>query len=133
MSYVYGLFWDDTIVRVPVGALAVEVSLHYQTASREYVTFLRDENRTNDAGDILYEQWELTGKSPPVLMAVASVALQAPPRRDAHGKGMVDLGDWCYFVWCSAHPGFGCAEVDADSDGDLDLHDAAEMQLGMAN
>jgi hypothetical protein len=67
-GYADGQYWDDTHFRIPYTAASAIVSLYYQTASKEYITFLRSENRTNDAGEVLYQQWELTGKSPPVLM-----------------------------------------------------------------
>ena len=40
----------------------------YQTVSKEFVEFLRNENRTNDAGNILYDLWEANGKSAPFVM-----------------------------------------------------------------
>src|SRR5262249_35881746 len=50
-------------------AVAAEVTLYYQTASREYVEFLRDANTTTAAGSILFELWRDRGQSAPVAMA----------------------------------------------------------------
>jgi hypothetical protein len=68
-SYADGEYWDD--VTYPVGAAAVraEVTLYYQTTTREHVEFLRDENTTNAAGNILFDLWDDHGKAEPVAMA----------------------------------------------------------------
>ncbi|MBI4365088.1 MAG: T9SS type A sorting domain-containing protein [Candidatus Latescibacteria bacterium] len=68
-SYADGQHWDDTYYPIHPDAARAEVTLYYQTLSREYVEFLRDENRTNTAGQVLYDGWAANGKSPPVAMA----------------------------------------------------------------
>lgn len=72
-SYADGEYWDD--VAYPVGAAAVraEVTLYYQTTTREHVEFLRDTNTTNAAGNILFDLWNEHGKSAPVAVAYATV------------------------------------------------------------
>jgi hypothetical protein len=45
------------------------VTLYYQTASREYVEFLRDEDVTTSAGGILHDLWNQVDRSTPVAMA----------------------------------------------------------------
>lgn len=72
-TYADGQYWDD--VDYPVGANAVgaEVILYYQTASREYVEFLRDTNVTNVAGNLLFDLWDDHGKSAPVAMAHGTI------------------------------------------------------------
>jgi hypothetical protein len=67
-SYADGQYWDETSYNIPVSFDRVEARLYYQTLSGEYVTFLRDENRTNNTGQQLYSLWEMYGKSAPVLM-----------------------------------------------------------------
>ena len=39
--------YDDVALTIPAGADAVEVRLYYQTTSREYIEFLRDEINGN--------------------------------------------------------------------------------------
>jgi len=68
-SYADGQHWDDVDYDVGASAVAAEATLWYQTASREYVEFLRDENVTNAAGNLLYDLWSEHGKSEPVAMA----------------------------------------------------------------
>lgn len=72
-AYADGQHWDE--VSFPVGAQAVsaEVTLYYQTASREYIEFLRDENTTTAAGVILFDLWNEHNKSTPVAMARLTV------------------------------------------------------------
>jgi hypothetical protein len=71
-SYVDGQFWDETIYSTPIGTVKAEVRLYYQSTSKEFVEFLRDENHTNRKGQELYDLWNNNGKCPPTLMANAT-------------------------------------------------------------
>jgi hypothetical protein len=77
-TYADGQHWDDTQYFLPETAESVVVTLYYQTTSKEFVEFLRDENITNSAGQDLYNSWVTHGKSAPVVMARESTALGAP-------------------------------------------------------
>jgi hypothetical protein len=70
VAYTYedGQYWDETIYQLPFIPDSVEVSLFYQTTTKEYVEFLRDENVTNSAGQLMYDLWDQNGKSHPELM-----------------------------------------------------------------
>lgn len=78
------------MIPIPQGTLppvTVTATLRYQTASKEYVQFLRDEAvengfpddcierlaglPTKSRGEILYDMWTARGKCPPVDMGVA--------------------------------------------------------------
>jgi len=61
-------YWHDSSYQIPSLSHSVVVSLYHQTTTREYIEFLRDENTTNNAGQIAYDQWVLHGKSTPQLM-----------------------------------------------------------------
>jgi hypothetical protein len=74
-SYADGQFWADAVYTLPAGVVRVSVALRYQTASSDYVTFLRDANYTNNEGLLLYALWQQTGRSAPVTMA----SLTVPP------------------------------------------------------
>jgi hypothetical protein len=90
-TYADGQFWDDTQYTLPPETDTVEVRLYYQTMSKEYVEFLRDENTTNEAGNILYNLWDTHGKSAPEEMNfVAAKAV-----RDSDGDGISDHLDNC--------------------------------------
>jgi len=76
-AYADGQYWDDVVYPVGASAAQAEVTLYYQTASKEYVEFLRDENVTNAAGPILFDLWNDHDKSTPVAMAHAFVETDA--------------------------------------------------------
>lgn len=67
-SYADGQYWDETLYTRPPGTTRALVRLYYQSTSREFIEFLRDENRTNTRGQQLYELWSTNGKCPPTLM-----------------------------------------------------------------
>jgi hypothetical protein len=67
-SYVDGQYWDVTGYKLPQMPDSIIVTLFYQTSSKEYIEFLRDENVTNSTGDDLYNYWDNNGKSTPFVM-----------------------------------------------------------------
>jgi hypothetical protein len=56
-SYTDGQFWDITNYTLPENRNSVMVTLYYQTTSKEYVEFLRDENLTDTNGQEMYDLW----------------------------------------------------------------------------
>jgi hypothetical protein len=68
-TFADGQYWEDVTYPVGTAAVRAEVKLLYQTTTKEYMEFLRDENVTNSDGDIAYDLWEQAGKGPPVEMA----------------------------------------------------------------
>jgi PKD repeat protein len=80
-SYPDGQYWDDTEYTLPEGSARVVATLYYQTTSKEYVEFLRDENVTNDWGQVLFDLWNTTGKSAPVVMSTETYDI-VPPGTD---------------------------------------------------
>jgi hypothetical protein len=71
-TYADGQYWDTTLYTFPFDPDEIAVSLYYQTTSKEYIEFLRDENITNSAGTTMYNLWVDNGKCPPELMASTS-------------------------------------------------------------
>lgn len=67
-----GQYWDDSLYSLPVGATRAEVRLYYQSTSKEFVEFLRDENCTTSHGQTMYDLWNNNDKCPPTLMAEAT-------------------------------------------------------------
>ncbi len=69
--YAYGQFWDTTLYELPEETAYGVVRLLYQTASKEYIEFLRDNNPYpgDNNGQILYDLWERSGRSRPEIMA----------------------------------------------------------------
>lgn len=91
--------WDEApyAVMVPAdtqGPLVVRAVLRYQTTSRAYVEFLRDENRTDDSGQRLYDLWLEHGQSAPVAMgeSMQLVPLRAALPPDAGPPAPLDGG-----------------------------------------
>lgn len=73
--YADGQNWDVAEYPLPSNAHSVAVRLLYQTTSKEYVEFLRDENTTNSAGDDFYNLWAANGRGAPVEMERDSIAM----------------------------------------------------------
>jgi hypothetical protein len=69
-SYEDGQYWDDTEYDVPIGATSAQVTLYYQSTSKEFIEFLRDENNALDGGmgQVMYDLWNDNGKCPPEMM-----------------------------------------------------------------
>jgi len=85
-AYADGQYWDDTEYHLPSVAESVQVTLYYQSTSKEYVEFLRDANTTNSAGQDLYDAWSAQGMSPPVVMAFASIPVDVTAGVDPDGR-----------------------------------------------
>jgi hypothetical protein len=68
-AYADGQYWDDTLYSLPTNATRVEVRLYYQSTSKEFVEFLRDENASDSKGQALFDLWNNNGKCPPTLVA----------------------------------------------------------------
>lgn len=132
-TYADGQFWDDTLYRIPEAATSAKVTVWYQTASKEYVEFLRDANVTNSAGDLLHAQWLATGMSPPVKMRETTIStLVAGMFGDADCDSDVDLVDYELLSDCVAGPDtamqLGCDALDGDNDSAVDLGDFLMFQ-----
>lgn len=74
--YADGQYWDTTVYHLPANVVSGVVRLLYQTASKEYIEFLRDNNpqpnQPNNRGQILYNLWQQTGRSQPEVMIEAA-------------------------------------------------------------
>lgn len=80
-NYADGQYWDDTEYVLPSQTAYADFALYYQTTSKEYIEFLRDENVTNNAGQTAYNLWAANGKSAPEWMAgQRAVAPPSPPQ-----------------------------------------------------
>ncbi|MCH8912914.1 MAG: hypothetical protein IIA33_05030 [Planctomycetes bacterium] len=124
-AYADGQHWDDTEYAIPKTATAVTVTLNYQTTSREYIEFLRDENITDDRGQIAYDVWVLHGKSAPAIMDQLTLNLIGPPA-DLDVDGDVDAADLAILLgsWGPCPDPNDCP-ADFDGDGDVDAFDLA--------
>lgn len=90
-AYPDGQYWDETSYVIPGSADSIDVVLYYQTTSKEYVEFLRDENVTNEWGDSLHTLWTNYGKSAPVVMN--ATALDVTPLVSNEPPEIVPVAD----------------------------------------
>jgi len=67
--YPDGQNWDMTSYPLPSSARRVTAKLVYQSTSKDYVEFLRDQNTTNNTGQVMYDAWVANGRAAPVEMA----------------------------------------------------------------
>ncbi|TAK53919.1 MAG: T9SS type A sorting domain-containing protein [Bacteroidetes bacterium] len=79
-SYADSQYWDETRYLLPSNATHITANLYYQTISKEYIEFLRDENIDNEYdwnnwGEKLYNAWAVNGKSVPVLMNTVTTTI----------------------------------------------------------
>ena len=80
-SYADSQYWDETRYKLPASAATVSATLLYQTMSKEYADFLRDENSGNaydwnDWGAKLHVSWQRHGRSSPVVMNSETVIVK---------------------------------------------------------
>ncbi|QKK03408.1 MAG: hypothetical protein HND55_12505 [Pseudomonadota bacterium] len=92
-DYADGQYWDDVYFRLPDGADRVEVTAWYQTATRQYIEELRDNNISDDWGDTLYALWQESGRSPPEIMGQVAAATSPFVRGDFNDNGALDPSD----------------------------------------
>lgn len=71
-SYIDDQYWDDTEYLLPGNTYEVDVILYYQTTSKEFIEFLRDENTTTAHGDTIYSLWVANDRCPPEEMVSQS-------------------------------------------------------------
>jgi hypothetical protein len=128
-AYPDGQYWDDTEYEVPDGAASAQVTLYYQSTSKEFIEFLRDENTTNTLGQDMYDLWVANDKCPPEQMEQVQLSLTV--RADLNQDGAVDLADLSQFCANWLAPDCAgietCGRADLTDDGTVDLDDFAEF------
>lgn len=124
VAYAYpdGQHWDDSKFCVPAGATRAEVKLFYQTASREYMEFLRDNGGAK--GLTAYNAWVATGRSAPVPMDDVVINLAPYALGDVTGDGLTSFADiTAVLVGFGLTGGPGLAAGDANCDGMVNFTD----------
>ena len=118
-AYADGQYWDDRFYDIPPSAASAEVTLFYQSTSKEFMEFLRDENFTNTKGQEMYDLWNENGKCPPEVMANVSIPVSVEDcPADFDGDGDVDTADLLHLLGA-----WGTPNGDVDGDGDTDTAD----------
>jgi hypothetical protein len=130
-SYADGQYWDDTYYGIPAGATTAQVTLYYQSTSKEFVEFLRDENTTNTKGDELYDLWANNGKCPPEVMQMASIPVTPPAScpGDIDDDGQVGVTDFLAILaaWGPCPDPPDPCPADLDEDGAVGVTDFLEL------
>jgi hypothetical protein len=128
-SYPDGQYWDDTYYAIPPGATSADVTVYYQSTSKEFMEFLRDENTTNSKGQEMYDLWNDNGKCPPEIMVAGQLALAVEDcPGDLNGDNQVDLSDLAQLLGnYGMTSGATYEDGDLDADGDVDLSDLATL------
>jgi hypothetical protein len=77
-NYADGQYWDDTYYTIPPSTTSAEVTLYYQSTSKEFIEFLRDENTTTNDGNDMYDLWNNNDKCPPEVMQTTTIPVTGP-------------------------------------------------------
>lgn len=121
-TYADGQYWDMTTYAAPFNAVRADVSLKYQSISREFAEFLRDNGLPGGAGEAFYNFYVANGMCPPEEMESASIVIPAPLAGDVDLDGCVDSTDLALLLSEFGCIG-GCGPADLDADGDVDSTD----------
>jgi hypothetical protein len=121
-TYVNGQHWDDTLFAVPEGTRTALVTVNYQLNSKEFIEHLRDDNTTNNHGDVAYNLWVQYGMSSPVVIDSMEMAYFHPA--DVNEDGVIDVNDLLTVVggWGACPPSGPC-DGDVTGDGLVDVND----------
>lgn len=76
-AYADGQNWDETRYAIPPVAVRAQVTLYYQSVSREFVEFLRDNGAPGGDAQQFYEIWLQNGMCPPEVMGTREVMFAA--------------------------------------------------------
>jgi hypothetical protein len=122
-AYANGQNWDDTQFAIPTGAKQAVVTVYYQLTSREFIEFLRDENVTNNRGQVAYDLWVQHGMSTPVTMDAAELNFYRP--EDINQDGSVDVGDLLAVIisWGTCPTPPQACPADVNNDGLVNVTD----------
>lgn len=139
-SYAPGQYWDDTEYAVPVGATSAQVTLYYQSTSKEFIEFLRDENNdpNHGIGQVMFDLWNNNDKCPPEVMEQIQIDLTpttVPADLDLDfDVDIADLAQFCanyLATGCVAPEDCGRANIAGDDDivNNLDFTEFAEYWI----
>src|SRR6185503_13393950 len=124
-TYPNGQNWDETLFAIPTNAHQALVTVNYQLTSKEFIEYLRDENVTNNRGQVAYDLWIQSGMSAPVVMD--SELLTVYQREDIDKDGHVDVNDLFGVInaWgaCPPPPPPVPCSADVNGNGVVDIDD----------
>lgn len=118
--------FDITNFTIPAGAASADVRIFYQSTTKEYVEFLRDNNTTNTDGQTMYDVWVTTGKAAPIEMDFDTITFGGGCNAAdiAEPFGVLDLADLQTFI-----AAFLGQDPIADIAAPFGVYDLADLQL----
>jgi len=69
-NYADGQYWDLTTYKLHPSTKRFTATLLYQTVSKDYIEFLKNNNTTDNRGLTMFNLWNENGKSAPVIMKI---------------------------------------------------------------
>ena len=132
-SYEDGQYWDNTYYDIPSGTARAEVTLYYQSTSKEFIEFLYEENTTTEDGNDINDLWIDNDRCPPEVMEANSSPIILGTDYDSSGD--VNFIDYAYFAlqwgnndcnelnnWCGGRDLYPMDNPDGSVDAnDLDI------------
>lgn len=125
-AYIDGQHWGDSFYPIPACATQAVVTVYYQLVSDEYITFLRDDNVTNNRGQVAFDLWNdpaIGNHGAPVVMDMGTLVLPGNPA-DLDDNGSVGINDLLLLLanWGMC-PQSGECVGDLDCDGIVGISD----------
>ncbi len=115
-AYANGQNWGDTLFAIPANAGKAVVTVYYQLNSKEFIEHLRDDNLTDNLGQVAYDLWVEHGMSTPIEIDMAELFLPRP--QDVNSDGVVNTSDLLIVIgsWgrCPTPPRLCPADVNKD-------------------
>lgn len=117
-TYADGQYWDDTTYAIPAGSRKAQVTVYYQTSSKQYMEFLRDNANAGEdnPGQIAYDAWVTFGKSAPVAMDQSTINFICAC--DWNADGTLNAQDFFDFI-----AGFFSGNADYNHSGSTNSQD----------
>jgi len=129
-TYLNGQHWYNLDDSIPPGAASVVATLYHQVTTREYIEFLRDENVTDNRGQIAYDMWVLHQGGTPTVMNSLTIQLTHPA--DFDNSGTVDSADLLLLLnnWgpCTVPAPFCIYDLNGDG-----VVDSSDLLILLAN
>ena len=126
VAYPDNQYWDDTEYSMPEGTRSVVATLYYQTSTREYMEFLRD-NAEHGLGEVAHDLWVGHGMSAPEPMDMQAIEVSGSIDGDIDGDGSVDGTDLSILLGY-----WGPCTCPADLDGD-GMVDGLDLTILLGN
>ncbi len=126
-TYADGQYWADVNYSVPAGAVRAVANVYYQNTPKHYIEELRNNNVSDNWGEVLHDLWSRTGRGAPILMATAELVVPPYCAGDVNGDQLINGADLSVLLsqfGSSVDPGSG---ADINGDGFVNGADLSVM------